>query len=346
MTSSYSQVKQNVTLNGIGKIYLFGENHFVKEKYDEMKTFIMERLESVPSGEKVTMFLELPTSFNFALNKMKLEKDTIVFNEWFMHLYKQKNVAPSFFWTDYQEFILSILQFAEKKEIDFQFKAIDTELEFRRTAFVLSSFDDTTTTQIDSLLNVNYIEKNETNRSFLINYVNDLAKKTTIPNELKILDRLKEALLIDCTICRKRDEFMYDNFIRFYDTKDYMVFGTFGLDHVVNSQDFSAINDFFKFNHKVDTVNHKSLYNFLKEDFKQNIYRVGIIALNQNARFSNLKKPRDYSYMMNSEEREHIENLLTNEEVIRIYPSEDEVLKNLAKNLDYIIIYNSSNFRY
>ena len=38
------------------KIYLFGEAHFVKEKYDEMKVFIFECLDTLSPGKKVTMY--------------------------------------------------------------------------------------------------------------------------------------------------------------------------------------------------------------------------------------------------------------------------------------------------
>ncbi|WP_338378742.1 hypothetical protein [uncultured Flavobacterium sp.] len=346
LTTSYSQHSGNVTSAEQGKIVLFGESHFVKEKYDEMKVFIMDRLKDVPAGEKVTFFLELPSSFNYALEKMKVDKDTMVFRNWFNNVYAQKDKAPSYFWTDYRDFIVSLLEFAKEKEIDLNFKAIDVETEFRRTAYILSSFETKFGTKIDSLLNLNTIHKNEVNRSFLVNYVHQLAQTTTTKNEQEILERVKEGLLIDCTICRKRDEFMYNNFIKNYDPTDYIVFGTLGLDHVVNKPDFSATSDFFKFNHKVDTINHKSFYQFLKTDFKDKIYRVGIIALKQGTTgHINLKKTMDYSATMTKEEREHIEALLINKEVIRIYPYEDEVLKNISLNLNYLIVYKSSNFR-
>jgi hypothetical protein len=346
LTTSYSQHSGNVTSAEQGKIVLFGESHFVKEKYDEMKVFIMDRLKDVPAGEKVTFFLELPSSFNYALEKMKVDKDTMVFRNWFNNVYAQKDKAPSYFWIDYRDFIVSLLEFAKEKEIDLNFKAIDVETEFRRTAYTLSSYETKFETKIDSLLNLKTIQKNEANRSFLINYVDNLSLVTTNPSQLEILKQLKKSLLIDCTICRKRDEFMYNNFIKNYDPTDYIVFGTLGLDHVVNKPDFSATSDFFKFNHKVDTINHKSFYQFLKTDFKDKIYRVGIIALKQGTTgYINLKKPMDYSFMITKEEREHIETLLIDKEVIRIHPFEDEVLKNLSLNLDYMIMYKSSNFR-
>ncbi|WP_336070280.1 hypothetical protein [Mesoflavibacter sp. CH_XMU1404-2] len=54
-----------------GQIILFGESHFVKEKYDEMKHVIQQKLNNIPPKEKVTMFFELPTSLNYAINKLQ-----------------------------------------------------------------------------------------------------------------------------------------------------------------------------------------------------------------------------------------------------------------------------------
>ena len=43
-----------------GQIILFGEAHFVKEKYDEMKHVIKQKLNNIPPKEKVSMFFEYP----------------------------------------------------------------------------------------------------------------------------------------------------------------------------------------------------------------------------------------------------------------------------------------------
>jgi len=57
LTTSYSQdtVNRDLAVEQ-GKIVLFGESHFVKEKYDEMKSIIIERLKDVPAGEKSYVF--------------------------------------------------------------------------------------------------------------------------------------------------------------------------------------------------------------------------------------------------------------------------------------------------
>lgn len=77
--SSFTYGQQSSMKALPNKIYLFSEAHFIKEKYDEMKIFIFECLDTVSSGEKVTMYFELPTSLNYAFNRMQEHKDTTVF---------------------------------------------------------------------------------------------------------------------------------------------------------------------------------------------------------------------------------------------------------------------------
>lgn len=346
-TITFGQVdNMNVLQSPKNKIFLFGESHFVKEKYDEMKSFVFERLDTVSSGEKITMFFELPTSLNYALNRIKKYQDTTVFNEFFNHLYKKKEEIPSYFWTDYKDFIIALLQYSKSKGIELELRCIDVELEFRRTAFILSSFENKLNKKIDSLLNSEYIKNDTVTRSFLLKYVNKLSRITKDPDELVILNKLKSALLIDCTICLNRDQFMYDNFIEQYDTTDAMTFGTFGLDHVVNKPDFTAINEFFKMNYKVDTVGHRSLYNLLKMNFKDQIFRIGIIAFYQKIETSSMQKRKNYNEIMTKDEHDYIEMLLENKTVERFYPSKHEELNNLSSNIDYLIVYKSSNFRW
>jgi hypothetical protein len=67
----YGQGSTVETLPNQNKIYFFGEAHFIKEKYDEMKAFIFECLDTVSPGEKVTMYFELPTSLNYAINRIQ-----------------------------------------------------------------------------------------------------------------------------------------------------------------------------------------------------------------------------------------------------------------------------------
>lgn len=328
-----------------GQIILFGEAHFVKEKYDEMKHVIQQKINNIPPKEKVSMFFELPTSLNYAINKLQKEKDSTLFINWFDHVYKQKNKKPSFFWKDYKDFILWLIHFAKEKDIELNLKCIDRELEFRRTAYILSNFETKIGTKIDSFVNLDYIQNSTKNRTFLINYVKELSKITNNTKEIEILDQLKIALPIDCTICLKRDQFLYQTFKKYYRKTDALVFGTFGLDHVINKPDFSNVGEFFKSYHKVDTTNHKSFYNFLKDDFKNKIYRIGIIALKQDMKFSSLKKTKDYSFMMTKDERLYIENLFEDKAIIRFYPKNHNQLNNFAANLDYVIIYKSSNFK-
>jgi hypothetical protein len=238
-----------------------------------------------------------------------------------------------------------LLYFANRKEIELELKCIDFELEFRRTAFILSSFETKLNPQIGSLSNVEYIANDSVNRAFLLNYVNELSQITKVSVKLTTLNNLKSALLIDCTICFNRDQFMYENFIEHYDPTDAVVIGTFGLDNVVSKPDFSSIGESFKFNHKIDTVGHSSLYNLLKKDFKNQIFRIGIITFKQSMKRSNVQKPKDYSHIMKKEERDYIEMLLDVENVLRLHPNQHKKIVNLSSEIDYLIVYKSSSFR-
>lgn len=344
---SFSQINTTERLGKQdGRIFLFGESHFVKEKYDEMKSFIFQCLDSVSSGEKITLFFELPSSLNYAFSKIKTEQDTSVFYAWFNHIYQKKDMPVSYFWLDYRDFILALIQYSEKKGIDLKLRGIDLELEFRRTAFILSSFKNKLNTEIDSFLNINYIRNDSVDRAFLLNYVNESLHSINEPNEIEILNQLKHSLLIDCTICLKRDLFMSENFFKDFNTNDAVIIGTFGLDHIISKHNFSDASEQFKMKHKIDTVNYQPFYTLIKDQYNQQIFRIGIIAFNQEMRYSNLQKSMDYNHIMNKDERAYLELLLENQKVIKIHPSEYKELSNLSSHLDYIIVYKSSNFRF
>lgn len=340
---SYGQTKSYDTLNA--KLYLFGEVHSVGEKYDEMKVFILEKLDTVSAGQKVTMFFELPTSLNYALNKITSEGDTTLFLNWFNNLYRRKGEAPSYFWTDYRDFILDLISFSNEKGFELKLRGIDYEMELRRTAYILASFEEDIIPELDSFLNLDYISKDSNNRLFLLNYVSKALDRTTVPSQIETLKLLKIALTIDCTICRERDLFMYNNFIHYFDSSDVMSFATFGLDHVINKPDFSNVGEYFKLFHNVDTVNHKSFSSFLEDEFKPQVFRIGIISSKTKFQVSKFKSHNDYSHIMTKDERKYIEMMLENKEVVRIYPSEHKALSNLASHLDYLIIYMVSGYR-
>jgi len=328
------------------KIYLFGEAHFIKEKYDEIKAFTFEKIDDLNKGEKISFFFELPYSINYAFKQMKDFGDTTVFYEWFNHLYQSKNKTPSYFWTDYRDFILELIHYADNKGIELELIGIDTELEFRRTAFILSQFENKIDTTIESLVNLDYIRNDSLTRSVLLNQIEELSKISQNEIEFDILKTLKNSLTIDCTICLDRDQFMYSCFKQNFDSTSCLNFVSLGLNHIVSKHDFSKASPLFRKKYKFDTIGYQSFYELLDKEFKDQTLRVGILALNNKLKYFNMSKPSDYKTIMNSLERDYIEKQLLNKDVYRIKVSENKVLNNLSEQLDYLIIYRVSHYRW
>lgn len=327
-------------------IFLIGESHFVKEKYDEIKAFTFEKINNLNKGDKISFFFELPYTLNFAFNRLSKHGDTAVFNEWFNHLYQTRNQFPSYFWTDYKAMILELIAFADQKEIELELIGIDTELEFRRTAFILSQFDNKIDLSIDSLLNSDYIKNDSLTRNILLKQVYELSKISQNKIELDILETLKKSLTIDCTICLDRDQFMMSNFARLYDKTTQLNFVSLGLDHIVSKHDFSNASPLFRMKYKIDTTNHQSFYELLNSDLKKQTCRVGILALNNKLKFANTSKHVDYKTLMNVKEQHYLEDQLLDKDVYRVNLRENKALNNLAEQLDYLIIYKVSHYRW
>src|SRR5690554_514365 len=95
-------------------IFLIGEAHFVKEKYDEIENLTFEKLNDLNKGDKISFFFELPYTLNYAFKKLSEHKDTTVFYEWFNHLFQTKNQSPSYFWTDYKDMVLELIAYADQ----------------------------------------------------------------------------------------------------------------------------------------------------------------------------------------------------------------------------------------
>ena len=242
--------------------------------------------------------------------------------------------------------ILDLIDFADEKGVELELIGIDTELEFRRTAFILSQFNTKLDTSIDSLLNLDYIRNDSLTRKFLLNQVNMLSRISESKVELDILNTLKNSLTIDCTICLDRDQFMLSKFMHFNDSVTQLNFVSLGLDHIVSEHDFSNASPLFRMKYKVDTIGHRSFYELLNNDIKKQTWRVGILALNNQLKFANVSKPKDYSPLMSAKERLYIENQLLGKDVYRVNLTENKDLSNLAKQLDYLIIYNVSHYRW
>ena len=86
-------------------------------------------------------------------------------------------------------------------------------------------------------------------------------------------------------------------------------------------------------------------FSILKDEFEAKTFRIGILSLNQEMKFSKRNKPNKYENIMKTDERNFIKYLLKNKKVIRFYPSKYNELINLSSHLDYVIIYNSSNYK-
>ncbi|MBC9811205.1 hypothetical protein H9Y05_01840 [Crocinitomicaceae bacterium CZZ-1] len=326
-------------------IFLIGENHFIKEKYDEIKAFTFDQLKQLKKGEKASFYFELPYTLNFAFHKIKEQGDTTVFYEWFHHLYQSKNEPPSYFWIDYRDMILALIEYADKKEIELELMGIDTELEFRRTAFILSQFDSKVGTTIDSLLNLDFISNDRLTRNILNNHIDKLLEIPHEEIELAILRTLKKSLMIDCTICVDRDLFMLSNFMKSYDSTVPLHFISLGLDHIVSKHDFSNASSLFTTKYKMDTISYQSFYELMDKDFKEKTWRVGILALNHKLKYANISKPVDLKTLMDEMERIYIEEQLLDNDIYRANLSKNKALINLSKQLDYIIIYKTSHYK-
>lgn len=339
---SYLKLEKESTKN----IFLIGESHFIKEKYNEIKTFAFEKISDLKKGDKISFFFELPYTLNYAFNQIKEHGDTTVFNEWFNHLYQTRNQFPSYFWTDYKAMMLELIEFANQKEIELELIGIDTEIELRRTAFILSQFDNKIDLSIDSLLNSDYIKNDSLTRNLLLKRVNTLSKVSNDKIELDILETLKKSLIIDCTICLDRDQFMLENFMRRYDSTKNLNFVSLGLDHIVSKHDFSKASSLFRMKYKIDTTNYQSFYELLNYNLKKKTLRVGILAFKNKLKFANTSKPVDYKVLMSDEEKHYLEGQLLDKDVYRIYLTENKALNNLAEQLDYLILYKVSHYRW
>ena len=326
-------------------IYLFGETHFVKEKYDEMREIIFEKIENLNQKDSVTMFFELPYSMNYILQDLDNENSLNLLRNWFNNVYQFKGKKPSYFWTDYRDFLLDLKKICNKKKINLTLKSIDTERELRRTTYILKALEQNEiNTPIDSLLNSDIIENDSNTRNILIDHVKELTKNKKYSSEKKFLKTLEKSLTIDCTICLERDEFMYEQFSD-DSIKNNIVFGTFGLDHVVAKGGFHKIGEYFKSKNKIDTTGYKSFYSLFKSKYKSKTLRLGILAFNREMFFSDATMSNSYENIMTIEERKFLESLLTEKKVIRIYPSNYSELKNLSLHLDHVILYKSSNYK-
>lgn len=96
----------------------------------------------------------------------------------------------------------------------------------------------------------------------------------------------------------------------------------------------------------MDTLDYQSFYELMDNDLKAQTMRVGVLSLNTKLKFGYMLKREDYKPIMNSKEREYIEKQLLNKDVYRVNVSKNKALSNLSKELDYLIIYKVSHYRW
>lgn len=343
---SFKAFAQEISFDSNKNIFLIGEMHFVQEKYDEIKKLTFSQLNRLKKGEKVSFYFELPYSLNYAFSKINENGDLSIFMNWFNHLYQFKVSTPSYFWTDYRDMIIDILDYSNKNGINIELFGIDIELELRRTVFILSSFENKTTNIVDSLLHLDYIENDDLTKKLIINEIDKMININTGDLELNILNTLKESLSIECDICLDRDEFMLKNFIKTYSSDTKANFISLGLDHIVNQHNFSTASPLFKSKYKMDTTNYKSFYTMLENDLKEKTIRIGILSLNNKLKSFNILKPSNLDNLMSQNEREYLEKALSETNVLRIDLNKQELYKNLSNQLDFLIIYNTSHYKW
>jgi len=323
-------------------IFLFGEVHFVKEKYSEIKESITSIIDTTNNSDTVNLFLELPTSFEFVLYRLKEFNDTTFFNNYYNNMYYKKD-PPSKFWLDFKELLLSFINYCESKKLEWNIRCIDIERNFRNTAYVLNFFDP----EIDSLLSQKYIMDDSLNRNYLIQKTGEfcLSRKFN-EKELFYLKRINKSLNIDCQLCQKRDSFMYSQFTEFVDSVNNLNFGIFGIKHLLLRKSHSSDkNSFTHSQFKVEEGEMIPFYGLFSDYLRNRTFKIGILALEHKIFDSGLSITKDYDYLMSDSEREYILSMLAGSKVIRCTTKSHKTqLNELNEILDYLIVYKESQY--
>ncbi|PHR47972.1 MAG: hypothetical protein COA32_05425 [Fluviicola sp.] len=323
-------------------IFLFGEVHFVQEKYKEIIESIVSIIDSSEASDTVNLFLELPTSFEFVVYRLKEYGDTTFFNNYYNNMYYKKT-PPSKFWLDFKQLLLDFMSYCDAKKIEWNIRCIDIERNFRNSAYVLNYFD----SDLDSLLSQKYIMDDSLNRNYLIKKTHDIKQMTLFKDkELTYLDRIEQSLRIECHLCQKRDSFMYSNFTDFVDSSNNLNFGIFGIKHLLLKKSHKVEeNSFTQSQFNIEEGDMVPFFGLFSESLKSKTYRIGIIAFQHKIFNSNFKISKDYEYLMSNSERKYLEQQLGSSKVLRINtkPHNDR-LTGLSKKIDYLILYNESQY--
>tara|TARA_B100000508_G_C11460684_1_gene279129 strand:- start:1040 stop:2104 length:1065 start_codon:yes stop_codon:yes gene_type:complete len=327
------------TLSG-KNIFLFGESHFVGEKYDLMHESISTIIDSTENSDTVQLVLELPSSFEYVLYRLKKYNDTTFFNNYYQNLYAEKKPA-SLYWVDYKRFINAYIDNCEAKHIEWSIRCVDIEKTLRSTAYVL----DKICGPLDSLLSQKYIYKDSLTRQYLIEKIEDaLTNKKLTETETYYLNRIHDATGIPCTSCQWRDSLMYANFKRIADATNNLIIGNFGYGHVLdNATDLLSPRNPKATRGKEMQKEIQPFYAFFSEDLKSRTYKISLLAFKIVKPNSYFVLDQNYEELMTESERTYLKEILgsSNKVTIELKDHADD-LPNLSKQFDYLILLKES----
>lgn len=321
-------------------VFLFAESHFVGEKYDVIQQSIFSIIDTTKNSDTVHLFLELPTSFEYVIYRLKEFGDTTFFKDYYHNLYDEKK-PPSNYWVDFRSFITTFIKNCQSRNIEWHIRCIDIEKNFRSTAYVLNHFNN----DLDSLLSQKYVKEDSINRSYLISKIDLIqARKKLSDAQVYYLNRISESLNIKCLHCQKRDSLMYSNFRLLTESINDIIFGKFGYMHLLISYTDSMSNTNMKSNqYKPLYSDMVPFYGLFSEDLKRRSYRIGIIAFTIVKPNSFFRLEQNYEEFITEDERNYLEQMFGDSNVLKLQLKDyNECLPDLSKKIDHLILFNES----
>jgi len=332
-------------------IFLFGESHFVNEKYVEILEVFYTIVNTREETKKITLVLELPVSLNYGLDALINDKDSSVFCNYFnYHLYAQKDEKPSIFWIDFKNLLLEIVHYCDEKNIELEIQCVDVERKFRRTVYTLFELYNKYNLDqglLTEMMNKQIILDDDTTRQGLIQLCDDFLRNAINTTDSAIVTQIKKALQINCIHnCNEREVFMYNNFNSSMDVgigeNRTIVFGIFGLNHLVFSG--HDIPEKYITSDNIEDEYHPFISLFDKKMLSKT-FRIGITSftmkLNQKSQIEAHKKIP----ALLDDEKEYLESLLKDKNRISLFPKDHKELSKFAKEIDYLILYKSSYYK-
>lgn len=332
-------------------IFLFGEMHFVNEKYVEFQDFFYSIVNSRAETKKITIALELPVSLNYGLDALLDDKDSTVFCNYFnYHLYAQKDEKPSIFWIDFKNLLLDLVKYCDEKKIELDIRCVDIERKFRRTVYTLFELYNKYNleqTSLTEMMNQQIILDDDTTRMSLIHLCDNFLRNSINTKDSAIVTQIKSALQINCIHnCNEREVFMYNNFNPLRGVSlcenGTIVFGIFGLNHLVFSGHDVPEKYINSENTEEDYRPFISLFD--KQTFSKT-FRIGVTAFTMKAKQNSPIEVHKKIPALLDEEKEYLETLLKDKERISLFPKNHDAMQHFANEIDYLILYKSSYYK-